>query len=81
MYDINTLAISIAILLSNIGARHVVADVEHISLFNNPYMCYVYVYCMAYIGTRNLLASLSIPVLYGIFKFFSGPKPKSDRII
>ncbi len=83
MYNINaltntlagTLAISVAILLSNIGARHIVADVEHIALFAHPYMCYVYVYCMAYIGTRDYIAALVIAMLYGVVKLLAGPKP------
>lgn len=87
MYDIQvlmntltgTLAISTAILLSNIGARHIVADVEHIALFSYPCMCYVYVYCMAYIGTRDFVASFVIAVLYGIVKFMAGPKPIKEN--
>jgi hypothetical protein len=87
MYDLNTLtntltgtlAISTAILLSNIGARHIVADVEHIALFAHPYMCYVYVCSMAFIGTRNILASLYIAVIYGIIKFLAGPKPEKTQ--
>lgn len=86
MYDItvllHALLVSGAIILSNIGARHVVEDLKDIEIFAHPYMLYVYIFCMAFIGTRDPYVSGGVAVLYATARALStsmGP-PNSANI-
>lgn len=75
--SVNTILLGVAVLISNVGARHVIADLEHIQLLSHGHMCYLYVFCMAYITTRDALVALQITFLYATIRKLH-PKPISS---
>lgn len=64
-----TLMFGIAMLLTNIGARYIMLDINHKrdKILGHPYMKYIYVYCMGMIGTRNFLLAGIITTIYSAF--------------
>ena len=70
IYILNTVVVSMAIILSNIGARYIIADVDQKQnkLFAHHNMLYLYIFCMAYVGTRDpLMASVVSAMYYIVF--------------
>lgn len=66
--NINSVIISIAIILSNIGARYIVVDLDQKGwdrVFGHPNMRYLYIFCMCYMGTHDVVTALMLSMVYG----------------
>ena len=57
-----------AVIMSNIGARYVIDDVNnrHKTIMSHPNMCYLYIFCIAYTGANDVYLAITAAVLYGI---------------
>lgn len=58
----------LAVIMSNIGSRYIMVDLheKHGNLFAHPSMKYVYMFSMAYMGSRDPVLAGACAVLYGI---------------
>jgi hypothetical protein len=67
-----SLLIGFSLIVSHIGARYIHLDIDQRKerLFAHPYMRYLYIYCMAFIGVRNLEIAAIITAIYFIFMKF-----------
>ena len=64
---IESVLMVISIIMSNIGARYIIMDIDrkHYSkYFGHKYMTYVYIFCMSYLGSRDLYLSILFAILY-----------------
>lgn len=55
-----------ALIFTNIGARYIAMDIDkrHSKYFGHDKMRYVYIFSMAYLGSRNISLSLLVALLY-----------------
>jgi len=69
MYSLNPEALMLVFctIMTNIGCRYIITDVQkrHGDFLNDPKMIYLYIFCMAYLGGRDLTLALVATVLYG----------------
>ena len=65
---IDAIVVVFAIIMSNIGARYIIMDVQkrHEKLFAHPHMRYLYIFCMAYLGARNMYIAAGAAVAYAV---------------
>ncbi len=63
------LLVGIAMVTTNIGARFLVNDMtkKREQLLTHPNMKYLYVFCMGFVATRNIVLAMIIVSLYTIF--------------
>jgi hypothetical protein len=56
----------LAIIFSNIGARYIILDIDkrYAKYFGHDKMRYVYIFSMAYLGSRNIYLSLLVALVY-----------------
>ena len=61
--------LSMAIIISNIGSKYIHLDyTEHQQeLLSHQGLRVLYIYCMAFVGTRNVISALKITGLYYLF--------------
>lgn len=71
--------LSMAIIMSNIGARYIVMDLDkrNGTLFAQPYMRYVYVFCMSFLGSRNPYIA---GVIVGLYHLLLLAMPITDSV-
>lgn len=62
----DSLMMIFAIIFSNIGARYIIMDIDkrHSKYFGNDKMRYVYIFSMAYLGSRNIYLSSLVALVY-----------------
>lgn len=68
-YYVDAISMCIAIILSNIGARYVITDLDNkgwSAFFGQANMIYLYIFCMAYLGCHDIVISGTLSVLYGL---------------
>ena len=70
-YLLNALSLSVAIIISNIGIRYIVLDLDSKmkgstigNLLAHPNARFVYIFCMSYIGIRDPVVSAIMGALY-----------------
>jgi hypothetical protein len=64
-----TLAFCLSILMLNIGGRFLFLDFQdpaYQRILGHPYMRLVYVFCIGFIGSRNIFLSALVALLYFI---------------
>lgn len=68
MFELQAIIVVSCIILSNIGARYIMIDMHrrHEKLFSHPNMRYVYIFCMAYLGSRDPYLSFVAAFMYGL---------------
>lgn len=66
-----TIFIGIAMVISNIGARFLVGGIstskKRESLLSDPNMRYLYVFCMGFVATRDIILASILVCLYELF--------------
>lgn len=69
MYSLNPEALMLVFctIMTNIGCRYIITDVQkrHGNFLNDPKMIYLYIFCMAYLGGRDVTLAVGTVVLYG----------------
>jgi hypothetical protein len=63
---LDSIIMAISIIMSNLGARYILVDIDkkHATYFGNNNMKYVYIFCMTYLGSRNIFLSTLFAILY-----------------
>lgn len=58
----------ICMVLCNIGTPYIIMDLnqKYKSILNHPYMRYLYMFSIAYIGSHDIALSAIMSILYGI---------------
>ena len=66
MLNLESIIVVLCIILSNVGARYIIIELhqKHGQLFGHPKMKYLYIFCMAYLGSRDPLLSAGTAVAY-----------------
>lgn len=65
---VDAIFLVIAVIISNIGTRYIMIDLheKHPNLLSHPAMRYIYMFCIAYMGSRDPVLSFGFMLLYGI---------------
>lgn len=65
---IGPIIVVLCVILSNIGARYILIDLDrkHGHIFGHPKMVYLYIFCMSYLGSRDPLLSLMMSLCYSL---------------
>ena len=79
----NKYFIGLTMILVNIGSRYIIDDLnnEHRNLIRNEYIRKVFVFCVFFMATRDILISLALTVMFIIVikELFNFDKPEDDK--
>tara|TARA_Y100001958_G_C21247117_1_gene578095 strand:+ start:2587 stop:2952 length:366 start_codon:yes stop_codon:yes gene_type:complete len=65
----NKYFIGLSMILVNIGSRYIIDDLnnEHRNLIRNEYVRKIFIFCVFFMSTRDVLISLFLTILFVIF--------------